>query len=86
MQSKEKDLIETRTFVQLFEDLKKDPQTRIKLQRELMYHLCISQQAIWKWAAGKTTPRLAPVRKDAARIVSRVLKCTCTADSLFPIK
>lgn len=42
MQSKEKELIETRTFVQLFEDLKADPKLRVTLQRELMYHLQIS--------------------------------------------
>ena len=83
MQSKSNDLIDARTFVEIWASLSKNEQQLIKYKVFERKH-CATKQAFSLWIHGKRRPSGDDRKESIARIISDVIGKKVYANTLFP--
>ena len=85
MQIKENNLVDARTFPQIWQELSVDDKADLKC-RLLNAKVCQTVQTINNWAAGRNFPSNLVVRKEAARVIGVFLKTKTIPAILFPLQ
>ncbi len=85
MQMSENNLVDTRTFPEIWRDLSVDEKAELR-GRLLNSKVCQTVQTVNNWGAGRFMPTNLVVRKEAARVISLYLKVKTLPGVLFPMK
>ncbi len=85
MQMSEKNLIDARSFQEIWKSLSEIQRQDLSFRLQRM-ECKVSRQTIYNWATGHTTPTLAPYRDGAAKVISRWLGVKVYPHTLFPTK
>lgn len=85
MQMSEKNLIDARSFQEIWKTLDRYQRQELSLRLQKS-RCCATRQTVINWAYGHTQPNLPLIRKTISQVVGKYLNATTYAHTLFPSK